>query len=134
VPPPVYFRLLAGVDVPERGGDVRCPLPDHDEQHPSCRVYPTPERGWVCFGCQRGGTIYDLASLLERGPGGRRGALRGDHFKRVRRQVRELLGLAADERDRPAPAGRRAPTRAGRRPPNHRGGQHDPIRGRPALD
>ena len=93
VPPPVYFRLLAGVEVPERGGDVRCPLPDHDEQNPSCRVYPTPERGWVCFGCQRGGTIYDLASLLDRGPGGRRGALRGEEFKRVRRRVYEALGL-----------------------------------------
>jgi RepB DNA-primase from phage plasmid len=104
VPPPLYFRLLAGVEVPDRGGDVRCPLPDHDEQHPSCRVYPTPERGWVCFGCQRGGSIYDLASLLERGPGGRRGALHGDEFKRVKRRVRELLGLAADEHDRPRPA------------------------------
>jgi hypothetical protein len=103
VPPPVYFRLLAGVEVPECGGDVRCPLPDHDEQHPSCRVYPTPERGWVCFGCQRGGTIYDLASLLDRGPGGRRGALRGEEFKRVRREVWALLGIAADEPNR-APA------------------------------
>jgi RepB DNA-primase from phage plasmid len=93
VAPPVYFRLLAGVEVPDRGGDVRCPLPDHDEQNPSCRVYPTPERGWVCFGCQRGGTIYDLASLLDHGPGGRRGALHGEEFKRVKRRVWELLGL-----------------------------------------
>ena len=103
VPPPVYFRLLAGIAVPERGGDVRCPLPDHDEQNPSCRVYPTPEEGWVCFGCQRGGSIYDLASLLDHGPGGRRGALRGEDFKRVRREVWELLGIAAGEPDR-APA------------------------------
>lgn len=93
VPPRVYFGLLAGVEVPDRGGDIRCPLPDHDEQDPSCRVYPTPERGWVCFGCQRGGTIYDLASPLERGPGGRRGALHGEDFKRVRREVWKLLGL-----------------------------------------
>jgi RepB DNA-primase from phage plasmid len=93
IPPPAYFRLLAGVEVPERGGDVRCPLPGHDEQHPSCRVYPTPERGWVCFGCQRGGTIYDLASLMEGGPGGRRGALRDEAYRRARRRVHELLGL-----------------------------------------
>lgn len=91
--PPAYFRLLAGVKVPERGGDVRCPLPDHSEQNPSCRVYRNPERGWVCFGCQRGGSIYDLASLLDGGPGGRRGALHGEQFKRVRQRVRELLGL-----------------------------------------
>jgi hypothetical protein len=103
IPPPVYFWLLARVAVPESGGDVRCPLPDHDEQIASCRVYPTPERGWVCFGCQRGGTIYDLASLLYHGPGGRRGALRGEDFRRVRREVWELLGIAADEPDR-APA------------------------------
>lgn len=93
VPPPVYFRLLASVDVPERGGDVRCPLPDHDEQNPSCRVYPGAEQGWVCFGCQRGGSIYDLASLLDHGPGGRRGALTGEEFKRVKRRVHEALGL-----------------------------------------
>jgi hypothetical protein len=93
VPPPVYFELLAGVEVPERGGDIRCPLPDHDEQNPSCRVYASPERGWMCFGCQRGGTIYDLASLMEGGPGGRRGALRDDAFRRVKRRVHELLGL-----------------------------------------
>jgi hypothetical protein len=93
VPPSVYFRLLAGVDVPARGGDVRCPLPDHDEQNPSCRVYPSAERGWVCFGCRRGGSIYDLASLLERGPGGRRGALHGEEFKRVKQRVYEALGL-----------------------------------------
>jgi hypothetical protein len=93
ISPPVYFRLLAGVDVPEGGGDVRCPLRDHEEEHPSCRVYSSPERGWVCFGCQRGGSIYDLASLLDRGPGGRRGALRGEEFGRVRRRVREQLGL-----------------------------------------
>jgi hypothetical protein len=27
-------------------------------------VYGDPERGWYCFGCGRGGSIYDLASLL----------------------------------------------------------------------
>jgi hypothetical protein len=94
IPPPAYFRLLAGIEVPEHGGDVRCPLPDHDEEHPSCRVYSSPDRGWVCFGCQRGGSIYDLASLLHRGPGGRRGALHGEDFKRVRGRVHELLGLS----------------------------------------
>jgi RepB DNA-primase from phage plasmid len=99
VPPPVYFRLLAGVEVPDRGGDIRCPLPDHDEHNPSCRVYPNPEQGWVCFGCQRGGSIYDLASLLDHGPGGRRGALHGEEFKRVKRHVYDLLGLQPSARE-----------------------------------
>ena len=100
IPPPVYFWLLCGVAVPEAGGDVRCPLPDHDEQNPSCRVYPTPERGWVCFGCRRGGTIYDLASLLEGGPGGRRGALHGEAFTELKRRVHELLGLEQEREER----------------------------------
>jgi hypothetical protein len=108
IPPPVYFWLLARVAVPERGGDVRCPLPDHDEQNPSCRVYPTPERGWVCFGCQRGGSIYDLASLLDRGPGGRRGALHGDDYKRVKGRVQERLGLGRESLPAP-PAGGEEP-------------------------
>jgi hypothetical protein len=99
IPPPVYFLLLCGLAVPEAGGDVRCPLPDHDEQNPSCRVYPRPEQGWVCFGCQRGGTIYDLASLLAGGPGGRRGALHGKNFIELKRRVRELLGLEQESRE-----------------------------------
>jgi hypothetical protein len=95
VPPPVYFRLLAGVEVPEHGGEIRCPLPDHEDRNPSCHVYPTPERGWRCFGCGRGGRIYDLASLLEGGPWGR--ALRDEQFRQVKRQVWERLGITADE-------------------------------------
>jgi RepB DNA-primase from phage plasmid len=95
VPPPTYFRLLAGVAVPEHGGDVRCPLPDHRDDNPSCRVYPTAEQGWRCHGCGRGGSIYDLASLLERGPWGK--GLRDEHFRRVRRHVWQLLGIAADQ-------------------------------------
>ena len=68
IPPPVYFRLLCGLAVPSRGGYVLCPL--HEERTPSCMVWPEPERGWWCFGCGRGGGIYDLASLLNAGPWG----------------------------------------------------------------
>ena len=88
VPPPEYFRALAGRDVPDRGGYVLCPL--HDERTPSCRVWPEPREGWHCFGCGRGGSIYDLASLLDGGPHG--AALRGADFKRVKRHVAERLG------------------------------------------
>ena len=95
IPPPAYFLLLAGVPVPERGGDVRCPLPDHRDDNPSCRVYRSAEQGWRCHGCGRGGSIYDLASLLERGPWGR--GLRDEQFRRVRGHVWQLLGIAADE-------------------------------------
>jgi hypothetical protein len=95
VPPPAYFQLLAGVWVPAHGGDVRCPLPDHRDDNPSCRVYPTAEQGWRCHGCGRGGSIYDFASLLDRGQWGK--GLRDEKFRRVRRHVWELLGIAADE-------------------------------------
>jgi hypothetical protein len=47
---------------------VRCPLPDH--AYASCQVYAEAEQGWWCFGCARGGHIYDLASLLLGGPWG----------------------------------------------------------------
>ena len=81
IAPPRYFALLCGADVPDSGGYVPCPL--HEEGTPSCMVWPD-ERGWWCFGCQRGGGIYDLASLLEDGPWGH--ALRGEAFRRHVRQ------------------------------------------------
>ena len=83
IPPPVYFRLLCGLAVPSRGGYVLCPL--HDERTPSCMVWAEPERGWWCFGCGRGGGLYDLASLLEGGPWGRE--LRGSSFSELRRSL-----------------------------------------------
>jgi hypothetical protein len=59
------------VRVPDSGGMVRCPLPDHDDAYASCQVYGEAEQGWWCFGCSPGGRIYDLASLLAAGPWGR---------------------------------------------------------------
>jgi hypothetical protein len=70
VAPPVYFERLTGQRV-GRSGKVRCPF--HEDRTPSLHVYDDPARGWYCFGCGRGGSIYDLASLLwereTRGPG-----------------------------------------------------------------
>ena len=92
IPPPAYFQVLAGREAPARGGYVRCPL--HEERVPSCMVYASPERGWRCFGgCDAGGSIYDLASLLDGGPWGR--ALRGEQFLEVKRRVHERFGLEA---------------------------------------
>lgn len=67
---------------PDGAGYVHCPLPDHDERTASCRLYADH---WWCFGCERGGGVYDLASLLEGGPWG--SELRGAGFGRVREQV-----------------------------------------------
>ena len=80
--------VLAGLDVPESGGYVSCPV--HDERTASCMVWPD-ERGWWCFGCGRGGGIYDLASLLEGGQCGP--ALRGEEFRRVRERIRASLAV-----------------------------------------
>lgn len=64
IPPPIYMEALAEVPVPVGGGSICCPLPDHDDAHPSCRVYGDPGRGWYCFACNRGGSAIDLASHL----------------------------------------------------------------------
>jgi hypothetical protein len=39
-----------------------CPLPGHDERTPSFTVYPG-DRGWWCYGCNRGGDVVDLARI-----------------------------------------------------------------------
>lgn len=84
VAPRVYFERLTGVRV-GRSGKVRCPF-HHEDQTPSLHVYEDPGRGWYCFGCGRGGSIYDLASLvLGRGT-------RGQDFIQLRRELQELVG------------------------------------------
>jgi hypothetical protein len=61
IPPPVYVEQLTGQRV-GRSGKIRCPF--HEDRTPSLHVYDDPGRGWYCFGCGRGGSIYDLASWL----------------------------------------------------------------------
>jgi hypothetical protein len=88
IAPPAYFLALCGLRVPEQGAMVKCPLPDHDDAYASCQVYGEAEQGWWCFGCSRGGRIYDLAALMSGEAWGR--DLRGDAF----RSVRELVAAA----------------------------------------
>ena len=61
VPPRVYVERLTGVRVP-RDAKIACPF--HDDRKPSLHVYDEPERGWYCYGCRRGGSVYDFAALL----------------------------------------------------------------------
>lgn len=117
VDPPAYFAALAGRAVPDRGGHVACPLPSHREQMASCMVYPSAQRGWWCYGCGCGGTIYDLASLLEGGPWGH--DLRGEQFREVKRRVHDQLGLAQPAPRPPRPR-RGAPANPPDRPPAER--------------
>ena len=59
--PSRYVEELSGLPVP-RTRKVPCPF--HDDDTPSLHVYDDPSRGWYCFGCRRGGSIYDFAALL----------------------------------------------------------------------
>ncbi len=79
--PARYIEELAGLAVP-RHRKVRCPF--HQDGTPSLHVYDDPRRGWYCFGCGRGGSIYDFAASLW----GMQ--TRGDHFIELRRRL-ELL-------------------------------------------
>ena len=89
IPPPEYFEVLAGINVPP-SGRVRCPSPSHPDRNPSCDVGSDAEQGWICRSCQAGGAIYDLASVLLDGPTGH--ALRGEEFKRARAYVHDAFG------------------------------------------
>ena len=91
IPPPEYFKRLAGINVP-RGGLVSCPVPHHRDRHPSCKVGTHAEQGWCCHSasCGARGAIYDLASVLIGGPWGPQ--LRGAAFARARAPVVRAFG------------------------------------------
>ena len=82
----VYFEVIAGIAVPVNGW-VSCPMPDHEDAHPSCQVRGTR---WRCWSCGAGGSIIDLAAAvwgIEP---------RGQGFGAIRRRVAaELLGSDA---------------------------------------
>lgn len=61
VEPERYVAVLTGQQV-GRSRKVSCPL--HEDSTPSLQVYRDPSRGWFCFGCRRGGSIYDLAGAV----------------------------------------------------------------------
>jgi hypothetical protein len=85
IPPPLYVELLTGIVVGP-SGMIRCPFSGHEDRSPSCRVYTEAERGFYCFGCGAGGTIYDFGAALW----GLR--TRGEDFRRLRRELaREFL-------------------------------------------
>lgn len=85
-----YVPALTGAAVP-RSGMIRCPLPDHEDRTPSFHAGGPDPRAWRCFGCDRGGGLYELAALLS----GLRLPLRGEDFLAVRRVLLERLGGAA---------------------------------------
>jgi hypothetical protein len=82
----VYFEVVAGITVPASGW-VSCPMPDHEDVHPSCRV--TGMR-WRCWSCGAGGSIIDLGEAVYGIEP------RGQGFREIRRRLlADLLGEAA---------------------------------------
>ena len=80
-PAATYVARLLGKSP---GRDHKVPCPFHEDERPSLHVYATAQRGWCCYSCGRGGSIYDLAAALwDLGT-------RGADFKVVRER---LLGL-----------------------------------------
>jgi hypothetical protein len=82
VPANVYVPLLTG-RTPDHSGYISCPLHEGDND-PSLKVY-ADGGGWFCYGCDRGGTIIDLAAGLW-GLG-----TRGDDYLEVRRRLAAVL-------------------------------------------
>jgi hypothetical protein len=83
IEPRHYFAVLADIEVPQHR-KVRCPF--HDDRTPSLHVYEDAKRGWYCFGCGHGGSIYDFAALLW-GYG-----THGPHFVALRSELLTVLG------------------------------------------
>jgi hypothetical protein len=59
IPAGEYARVLVGV-APDRAGKIRCPF--HPDRTPSLQLYA--DGGFFCFGCRRGGSIFDFAANL----------------------------------------------------------------------
>lgn len=80
--PDIYVSALLGL-TPNRARKVRCPF--HEDERPSLHVYATAQRGWTCFSCRRGGSVYDLAAALWGFN------TRGQDFVRLRRRLLEVF-------------------------------------------
>jgi antirestriction protein len=83
IDPVYYVERLAGLAV-GRDATIRCPF--HEDHTPSLRVFRDPARGWYCFGCRRGGSIYDFASQLWQI------GTRGSDFNLLRARLTQLMG------------------------------------------
>jgi hypothetical protein len=89
IPAALYFPRLARVELPEHG-NISCPSPLHEDVKASCSV---DAYVFCCHGCGAHGTIYDLASLMNRGPTG--DALAGD--KRAFGQAKQAVKDACSD-------------------------------------
>lgn len=86
IPTGEYVHALTGLDI-EPGRRADCPLPDHDDHSRDFLAYEE-NCSWVCYGCNRGGRIFDFAAAVWGiGP-----VLRGDAFRDVRDRLHETFG------------------------------------------
>jgi len=89
---------------------VSCPFHGEDRT-PSLHVYEHPAAGWYCYGCGRGGSIFDLAAAVFGL------STRGREFVELRARLQAALGAWAPA----APASKREDQPGGDLPPNDRG-------------
>lgn len=77
-----YIPRITGRDVDGRGY-VQCPF--HEDWNPSLMAYADPKRGWHCFQCGAGGSVYDFGAELW-GLG-----TRGDDFLELKERLQGTL-------------------------------------------
>jgi len=84
IPAETYLPMLDPDCEPDRGR-VRCPLPDHEDRHPSASY---KDSVWYCHRCGEGGGIFTAAAAIT-GLGER-----GDEFCELRKWLAErMLGV-----------------------------------------
>jgi hypothetical protein len=87
IAPAVYVQVLTGLR-PGRDSKVSCPFHGEDRT-PSLHVYADPADGWYCYGCGRGGSIFDLGAEVFGL------STRGGDFVELRRRLHEALSAWA---------------------------------------
>jgi RepB DNA-primase from phage plasmid/CHC2 zinc finger len=108
VAPAVYVQALTGLSA-GRDGKVSCPFHGEDRA-PSLHVYEDPAAGWYCYGCGRGGSIFDLGAEVFGL------STRGREFVELRARLQAALGAWGPA----APARRREDQPGGDLPPSDR--------------
>lgn len=87
IPAREYIPKLTGREV-DSNGKVQCPLhASGNERTPSLHAYAIPNKGWHCYGCDQGGSIYDFGAALWGLD------TRGQDFRTLRGRLVEALGV-----------------------------------------
>lgn len=87
IPASVYFPVIAGITLPERG-NISCPSSGHEDKRASCSV---DTYVFDCHGCDAQGTYIDLWALMNGLPAGDALAADRDAFKRAKKGAQDAL-------------------------------------------